>query len=149
MYLVGDIGVDFDGRSWTGVQRKTAQNKLYSGEYNISDDFSPEQIAQMVQYLNMSGFISEKQLSNDEYDYIYSHTDLPGYFDMRSAIEDIGGLTSNSLLLYRARNVSIEYLKNTNVVFKPFLPDNNAYMRNENFKYFGDTVIRIADRKTG
>ncbi len=147
MYLVGDIGVDFDGKSWTGVQRKTAQNKLYSGEYNISDDFSPEQIAQMVQYLNMSGFISEKQLSNDEYDYIYSHTDLPGYFDMRSAIEDIGGLTSNSLLLYRARNVSIEYLKNTNVVFKPFLPDNNAYMRNENFKYFGDTVIRIADRK--
>ena len=43
--------------------------------------------------------------------------------------------------------MNIEYLKNTNVVFKPFLPDNNSYMSNENFKYFGDTVIRIADRK--
>ena len=36
MYLVGDIGVDFDGRSWIGVQRKISQNELYSGEYNIS-----------------------------------------------------------------------------------------------------------------
>lgn len=51
------------------------------------------------------------------------------------------------MFLYSSQNVNIEYLKNTNVVFKPFLPDNNSYMSNENFKYFGDTVIRIADRK--
>lgn len=147
MYLVGDIGVDFDGRSWSSVQRKTSQNKLYSGEYDISDGFSPEQIVQMTRYLNMSGMLSEKPLSDDEYSYIDAHSGVPDYSDMRAAIENIGSISYGEIPLYNSRNVNIEYLKNTNVVFKPFLPDNNSYMSNENFKYFGDTVIRIADRK--
>lgn len=147
MYLVGDIGVDFDGRSWSSVQRKTSQNKLYSGEYDISDGFSPEQIVQMTRYLNMSGMLSEKSLSDDEYSYIDAHSGMPDYSDMRAAIENIGSISYGEIPLYNSRNVNIEYLKNTNVVFKPFLPDNNSYMSNENFKYFGDTVIRIADRK--
>ncbi len=52
----------------------------------------------------------------------------------------------NPNFMYSSQSVSIEYLKNTSIVFKPFLPDNNAYMKNENFNY-GDTIIRIADRK--
>lgn len=147
MYLVGDIGVDFDGRSWSSVQRKTSQNKLYSGEYDISDDFSPEQIVQMTRYLNMSGMLSEKSLSDDEYSYISAHSGMPDYSDIQEAIENISSISYGEMPLYNSRNVNIEYLKNTNVVFKPFLPDNNSYMSNENFKYFGDTVIRIADRK--
>ena len=72
---------------------------------------------------------------------------MPDYSDIRAAIENIGSISYGEIPLYNSRNVNIEYLKNTNVVFKPFLPDNNSYMSNENFKYFGDTVIRIADRK--
>ena len=53
----------------------------------------------------------------------------------------------NPNFMYSSQSVSIEYLKNTSIVFKPFLPDNNAYMKNENFDYYGDTIIRIADRK--
>lgn len=148
MYLVGDIGVDFDGRSWIGVQRKISQNELYSGEYNISDSFSPEQIVQMTRYLNMSGLLSEKKLSDYEYRYIDAHYEMSDYDDMRAAISTMEGISDGEpVFLYSSQNVNIEYLKNTNVVFKPFLPDNNSYMSNENFKYFGDTVIRIADRK--
>lgn len=148
MYLVGDIGVDFDGRSWIGVQRKISQNELYSGEYNISDSFSPEQIVQMTRYLNMSGLLSEKKLSDYEYRYIDAHYEMFDYDDMRAAISTMEGISGGEpVFLYSSQNVNIEYLKNTNVVFKPFLPDNNSYMSNENFKYFGDTVIRIADRK--
>ena len=148
MYLVGDIGVDFDGRSWIGVQRKISQNELYSGEYNISDSFSPEQIVQMTRYLNMSGLLSEKNLSDHEYRYIDTHYEMSDYDDMRAAISTMEGISGGEpVFLYSSQNVNIEYLKNTNVVFKPFLPDNNSYMSNENFKYFGDTVIRIADRK--
>lgn len=148
MYLVGDIGVDFDGRSWIGVQRKISQNELYSGEYNISDSFSPEQIVQMTRYLNMSGLLSEKKLSDHEYRYINAHYEMSDYDDMRAAISTMEGISDGEpVFLYSSQNVNIEYLKNTNVVFKPFLPDNNSYMSNENFKYFGDTVIRIADRK--
>lgn len=148
MYLVGDIGVDFDGRSWIGVQRKISQNELYSGEYNISDSFSPEQIVQMTRYLNMSGLLSEKKLSDHEYRYINAHYEMSDYDDMRAAISTMEGISGGEpVFLYSSQNVNIEYLKNTNVVFKPFLPDNNSYMSNENFKYFGDTVIRIADRK--
>lgn len=148
MYLVGDIGVDFDGRSWIGVQRKISQNELYSGEYNISDSFSPEQIVQMTRYLNMSGLLSEKNLSDHEYRYIDAHYEMSDYDDMRAAISTMEGISGGEpVFLYSSQNVNIEYLKNTNVVFKPFLPDNNSYMSNENFKYFGDTVIRIADRK--
>lgn len=148
MYLVGDIGVDFDGKSWTSVQRKTSQNELYSGEYNISDSFSPEQIVQMTRYLNMSGVLSARMLSDDEFQYIDAHYEMSDYADMRAAISAIGGISvGEPVFLYSSQNVNIEYLKNTNVVFKPFLPDNNSYMSNENFKYFGDTVIRIADRK--
>ena len=148
MYLVGDIGVDFDGRSWIGVQRKISQNELYSGEYNISDSFSPEQIVQMTRYLNMSGLLLEKKLSDYEYRYIDAHYEMSDYDDMRAAISTMEGISGGEpVFLYSSQNVNIEYLKNTNVVFKPFLPDNNSYMSNENFKYFGDTVIRIADRK--
>lgn len=148
MYLVGDIGVDFDGRSWIGVQRKISQNELYSGEYNISDSFSPEQIVQMTRYLNMSGLLLEKNLSDYEYRYIDAHYEMSDYDDMRAAISTMEGISGGEpVFLYSSQNVNIEYLKNTNVVFKPFLPDNNSYMSNENFKYFGDTVIRIADRK--
>lgn len=148
MYLVGDIGVDFDGRSWIGVQRKISQNELYSGEYNISDSFSPEQIVQMTRYLNMSCLLLEKNLSDHEYRYIDAHYEMSDYDDMRAAISTMEGISGGEpVFLYSSQNVNIEYLKNTNVVFKPFLPDNNSYMSNENFKYFGDTVIRIADRK--
>ena len=148
MYLVGDIGVDFDGRSWIGVQRKISQNELYSGKYNISDSFSPEQIVQMTRYLNMSGLLLEKNLSDHEYRYIDAHYEMSDYDDMRAAISTMEGISGGEpVFLYSSQNVNIEYLKNTNVVFKPFLPDNNSYMSNENFKYFGDTVIRIADRK--
>ena len=148
MYLVGDIGVDFDGRSWIGVQRKISQNELYSGEYNISDSFSPEQIVQMTRYLYMSGLLLEKNLSDHEYRYIDAHYEMSDYDDMRAAISTMEGISGGEpVFLYSSQNVNIEYLKNTNVVFKPFLPDNNSYMSNENFKYFGDTVIRIADRK--
>lgn len=148
MYLVGDIGVDFDGRSWIGVQRKISQNELYSGEYNISDSFSPEQIVQMTRYLNMSGLLLEKNLSDHEYRYIDARYEMSDYDDMRAAISTMEGISGGEpVFLYSSQNVNIEYLKNTNVVFKPFLPDNNSYMSNENFKYFGDTVIRIADRK--
>lgn len=148
MYLVGDIGVDFDGRSWIGVQRKISQNELYSGEYNISDSFSPEQIVQMTRYLNMSGLLLEKNLSDHEYRYIDAHYEMSDYDDMRAAISTMEGISGGEpVFLYSSQNVNIEYLKNTNVVFKPFLPDNNSYMSNENFKYFGDTVIRIAERK--
>lgn len=148
MYLVGDIGVDFTGRSWTSVQRKTEQNKLYSGEYNISDSFSPEQIAQVEQYVKLFGSMSSAELTQGDREYIYAHENSPGYIGIFLAYnEDEPNYGELTFGMYNYESVNIEYFKNSNIVFKPFLPDNNAYMRNENFKYYGDTVIRIADRK--
>lgn len=148
MYLVGDIGVDFTGRSWTSVQRKTEQNKLYSGEYNISDSFSPEQIAQVEQYVKLFGGMSSSELTQGDREYINAHENSPGYIGIFLIYNDIesnyGELTFG---MYNYESVNIEYFKNSNIVFKPFLPDNNAYMKNENFNYYGDTIIRIADRK--
>lgn len=148
MYLVGDIGVDFTGRSWTSVQRKTEQNKLYSGEYNISDSFSPEKIAQAEQYMRLFGGLTQKTLTSADYSYIYDHSESSGYAGIRLAMEESDFSDRfNPNFMYSSQSVSIEYLKNTSIVFKPFLPDNNAYMKNENFNYYGDTIIRIADRK--
>lgn len=148
MYLVGDIGVDFTGRSWTSVQRKTEQNKLYSGEYNISDSFSPEQIAQVEQYVKLFGSMSSAELTQGDREYINAHENSPGYIGIFLAYnEDEPNYGELTFGMYNYESVNIEYFKNSNIVFKPFLPDNNAYMRNENFKYYGDTVIRIADRK--
>lgn len=148
MYLVGDIGVDFTGRSWTSVQRKTEQNKLYSGEYNISDSFSPEQIAQVEQYVKLFGGMSSAELTQGDRKYINAHENSPGYIGIFLVYNDsesnYGELTFE---MYNYESVNIEYFKNSNIVFKPFLPDNNAYMKNENFNYYGDTIIRIADRK--
>lgn len=148
MYLVGDIGVDFTGRSWTSVQRKTEQNKLYSGEYNISDSFSPEQIAQVEQYVKLFGGMSSAELTQGDRAYINAHENSPGYIGIFLVYNDsesnYGELTFG---MYNYESVNIEYFKNSNIVFKPFLPDNNAYMKNENFNYYGDTIIRIADRK--
>ncbi len=148
MYLVGDIGVDFTGRSWTSVQRKTEQNKLYSGEYNISDSFSPEQIAQVEQYVKLFGGMSSAELTQGDREYINAHENSPGYIGIFLIYNDsesnYGELTFG---MYNYESVNIEYFKNSNIVFKPFLPDNNAYMKNENFNYYGDTIIRIADRK--
>lgn len=148
MYLVGDIGVDFTGRSWTSVQRKTEQNKLYSGEYNISDSFSPEQIAQVEQYVKLFGGMSSAELTQGDRAYINAHENSPGYIGIFLIYNDsesnYGELTFG---MYNYESVNIEYFKNSNIVFKPFLPDNNAYMKNENFNYYGDTIIRIADRK--
>lgn len=148
MYLVGDIGVDFDGRSWTSVQRKTEQNKLYSGEYNISDSFSPEQIAQVEQYVKLFGSMSSAELTQGDREYINAHENSPEYIGIFLAFNDgVSNYGELTFGMYSYESVNIEYLKNSNIVFKPFLPDNNAYMSNENFKYYGDTVIRIADRK--
>ena len=148
MYLVGDIGVDFTGRSWTSVQRKTERNKLYSGEYNISDSFSPEQIAQVEQYVKLFGSMSSAKLTQGDREYINAHENSPGYIGIFLAYnEDESNYGELTFGMYNYESVNIEYFKNSNIVFKPFLPDNNAYMRNENFNYYGDTIIRIADRK--
>lgn len=149
MYLVGDIGVDFDGRSWTSIQKKTEQNKLYSGEYNISDSFSPEQIAQVEQYVRLFGGLSQNSLTSNDYEYIKAHSQDIGFDGIFFALEDgkYEDYSYSPSFMYSSQSVSIEYLKNTNIVFKPFLPDNNAYMSNENFKWYGDTIVRIADRK--
>lgn len=148
MYLVGDIGVDFTGRSWTSVQRKTEQNKLYSGEYNISDSFSPEQIVQVEQYVKLFGSMSSAELTQGDREYINAHENSPGYIGIFLAYnEDESNYGELTFGMYNYESVNIEYFKNSNIVFKPFLPDNNAYMKNENFNYYGDTIIRIADRK--
>ena len=152
MYLVGDIGVDFTGRSWVSVQKKNNANELYSGDYDISDSFSPEQIAQVTQYLCMFGLYSydTSVLSYDDENYLRSHFHYPGYSDVSDVMNEISNLGFNESYapsLYDSASVRVDYLKNTNIVFKPFMPDNNAYMSNDNFKYYGDTVIRVADRK--
>lgn len=148
MYLVGDIGVDFTGKSWVSIRKKVGKDELYSGEYNISDSFSPEKIAQVEQYMRLFGGLTYKTLTSADYSYIYDHSESSGYAGIRLAMEE-SDLSDrfNPYYMYSSQSVSIEYLKNTSVVFKPFLPDNNAYMKNENFNYYGDTIIRIADRK--
>ena len=152
MYLVGDIGVDFTGRSWVSVQKKNNANELYSGDYDISDSFSPEQIAQVTQYLCMFGqyHYDTSAISNDDENYLRSHFHYPGYYDVSDVMTEISRIGYNEYYtpaLYDSASVRVDYLKNTNIVFKPFMPDNNAYMSNDNFKFYGDTVIRVADRK--
>lgn len=148
MYLVGDIGVDFTGKSWVSIRKKVGKDELYSGEYNISDSFSPEKIAQVEQYMRLFGGLTYKTLTSADYSYIYDHSESSGYAGIRLAMEESDFSDRfNPYYMYSSQSVSIEYLKNTSVVFKPFLPDNNAYMKNENFNYYGDTIIRIADRK--
>ena len=144
MYLVGDIGVDFTGKSWVSIRKKVGKDHLYSGEYNISDSFSPEKIAQVEQYMRLFGGLTQKTLTSADYSYIYEHSESPGYAGIRLAMEenDFSEYRFNPNYMYSSQSVSIEYLKNTSIVFKPFLPDNNAYMKNENFDYYGDTIIR-------
>lgn len=130
MYLVGDIGVDFTGKSWVSIRKKVGKDELYSGEYNISDSFSPEKIAQVEQYMRLFGGLTQKTLTSADYSYIYDHSESSGYAGIRLAMgESDFSDRFNPYYMYSSQSVSIEYLKNTSIVFKPFLPDNNAYMK--------------------
>ena len=98
--------------------------------------------------MRLFGGLTQKTLTSADYSYIYDHSESPGYAGIRLAMEESDFSDRfNPNFMYSSQSVSIEYLKNTSIVFKPFLPDNNAYMKNENFNYYGDTIIRIADRK--
>ena len=45
-------------------------------------------------------------------------------------------------------HINIEYLKNTDIVFNPFMLTNPAYAYDkENITFYGDTILRVADRK--
>ena len=98
--------------------------------------------------MRLFGGLTQKTLTSADYSYIYDHSESSGYAGIRLAMgESDFSDRFNPYYMYSSQSVSIEYLKNTSIVFKPFLPDNNAYMKNENFNYYGDTIIRIADRK--
>ncbi len=92
--------------------------------------------------------MSSAELTQGDREYINAHENSPGYIGIFLVFNDgASNYVELTYGMYNYESVNIEYLKNSNIVFKPFLPDNNAYMSNENFKYYGDTIIRIADRK--
>ncbi len=157
LYLIGDIGVDYTGNSWISIQKMVERNKLYSGSYNISDSFQPEIIYQV--YLanaflycddyyynnsNQSGYNAEQvgkhYINYNDYNYIMEN--MPGEADFldRSCTEIIELLSQHS-------NVSIRYSKNTNIVFKPFMPASATYRDNPSFVTYGDGIIRLANKK--
>ena len=43
------------------IKKKVGKDELYSGEYNISDSFSPEKIAQAEQYMRLFGGLTQKK----------------------------------------------------------------------------------------
>ncbi len=69
--------------------------------------------------------------------------DIFDYHELfRRAMED------NRSGAYTSCHINIEYLKNTDIVFNPFMLTNPAYAYDkESITFYGDTILRVADRK--
>ncbi|MCH5325074.1 MAG: transglutaminase domain-containing protein [Eubacterium sp.] len=141
LYLTGDIGVNFNGSSWESIQRLTARNTYISGNTEISESFSNDDIMPIfAMALRVNDYFDPEFLKDDEYAYTMAVSYNP-FYDYSSY--DL----SKSLLDYRYSRVT--YLKNTNIVFKPYMPANGNYLQNneDKFSFYGDSVLRIADSK--
>ncbi len=135
IYLIGDIGVNFQGDSWESIQRIADTNEYIAKDgYDVSDSFSSEMMIQLYRFAVSAGNDTYTLSPYDETAYKEDHYNS---VDSRSLSSR---LTNNNYL-------RVEYLKNTNIVFKPYMPANGKYLREQDFNYYGDSVIRIADKK--
>ncbi len=151
IFLVGDIGVDYTGNSWKSIMSKVDKNRLYTGNYNISDSFRPETILQV--YLANTLMTRNNTVNTSEMlipvgealfhvsDYNYLLKNRPYYLE---SFSDIDKIISN---LSEYDSISVSYNKNTDIVFKPFMPDSASYSNNDKFITYGDSIIRLADKK--
>ncbi len=137
LYLIGDIGVNFTGNSWESIQRLTGKNKYIAGESEISDSFSNDLILPLFAIaMRKDEQLDLNFIDNDDVAYT---TD-----EMETYSHDIY-FFAQKLLDYRYAR--IEYLKNTDIVFKPYMPSNGGYLKqNDSFSFYGDSVLRITDR---
>lgn len=145
VYLMGDIGVDFTGTEWESVQRKTEKNSLTPPGYQISEYFNPDEILDIYRTALMFSEYTSNDLQNN---YSYSYYYYMGkhnteYDELYNSLLYRRGSFTNNLTVYGYMN--IEYLKNSEIVFKPFLTVLSEYRQNSNFNCYGDTVIRVAD----
>lgn len=137
IYLIGDIGVNFNGSSWESIQQLTGKNTYIAGDTEISDSFSNDNILPLhVVTMRMS----------------YDDSKFLTYQDaMTFGIYTTENLYSNeelSRILLDSRYVRIDYLKNTNIVFKPYMLTNGNYLnRTDSFSFYGDSVLRVNDSK--
>lgn len=145
VYLVGDLGVSFTGTSWESISKKVGKNEIIPKEYGIDDSFYPDEIFSKYHYYGYySASIDDFVYTSDwGKDLEYCAEMLP------DELEELPAYYLPSSYFYPLFNnstVTVDYLKNTDIVFKPFMPDNSAYYNNEKFNVYGDTVLRIADK---
>lgn len=148
-YLVGDIGVEFTGNNWISVMKKEKSGELSYDGYNIDKDFNPE----LLYHVYIASLIAPGSGSDSTHEQFvnFSYTDdsfaseyLKSYYDSVREIEKTHFVLLN---IASYSHLNIEYLQNTNIVFKPFIPANTSYVSNGNFSIYADSVIRISDKK--
>lgn len=147
-YLIGDVGVDFTGNSWISVMKKEKNGGLSYNGYTISETFDPNILYQLY----LSYVIANGSIDSNVYDgfVTFSSIDdrfasqyLSSYYNYETSLSFYNVVNNISNYSY----LNIEYLQNTDIVFKPFIPGNTSYMSNENFSVYADSIIRISDKK--
>lgn len=152
-YLVGDVGVEFTGSNWVSVMKKEKSGEMSFDGYNIDEDFNPE----LLYHIYIASLIAPGTQTNGSEQFIeFSYADksfasryLKSYYDTVIS-NNIPGNDKIHLILRNIASYShlnIEYLQNTDIVFKPFIPANTSYASNGNFSVYADSVIRISDKK--
>ena len=147
-FLVGDVGVDFTGSSWLSVMKKEKNGELSHDGYNISEDFNPDLLFQVY----IANIISP-HIGADYIGEFVSFSATDGNFASRYLENYYSAATENQSIYDILRKISnyshldIEYIQNTDVVFKPYIPGNTSYVSNGNFSVYADSVIRISDKK--
>ncbi len=148
-YLVGDVGVDFTGNSWISAMKKQKNGELSYDGYNISKEFNPDLLFQV--------YIANIISPHGEIDFIDGFVSFPTNdrnFASQYLENYYRAVTQNNQSIYdilrkisNYSHLDIEYIQNTDVVFKPYIPGNTSYVSNGNFSVYANSVIRISDKK--
>ncbi|MBP3923405.1 MAG: transglutaminase domain-containing protein [Ruminiclostridium sp.] len=147
--LIGDVGVEYTGNGWVSVMKKEKSGELSYDGYNIDESFNPDLLYQIyITYL-----ISPATESDNNTGQMTKFT----FNDNAFAIEHLNdyhtSAMQNNKLHHILREIasyshlSIEYLQNTDIVFKPYIPGNTSYVSNGSFVTYADSIIRISDKK--
>ena len=149
-YLVGDVGVDFTGSTWTSVIQKDKNGSLSYDGYNIDKNFKPDLLYQI--YISDLIFSSNNYTSNEFNQlnvYFSSIDDAFATLHLDKYYTESQNTNIYSILRSIASysHISIDYLQNTDIVFKPYVPANTSYAYNEQFSVYADSAIRISDKK--
>lgn len=121
IFLRGDIGVDFENNSWTSLQSR--ENDVPSYKNQFPDIFSDNNLTYKKAF---TSFYPEEMT--------------------RLFYYGILGFGYNPADYYGCQKINIEYIQNTDVVLIPTSPYELTFKNNNSFNWYGDTVLRVANK---